>query len=85
MDFISKLLGSVTALAQGAGSVIDAAVPVANGDRTKISALIAVASPVLCSATAPFSPAACGVIQSIGTVAATLLPLFAFAGVVRAK
>lgn len=83
MDFFKKLLGSVLTLAAGAGAVIDAAVPVANGDRTKVAALVAVASPVLCAAVEPFSSQACGVIQSVGTLAVTLLPLFAFAGLVR--
>lgn len=83
MDWFKKILSSVTALATGAGSVVDAAIPVAKGDRTKISALIAVASPVLCAALNPVLPGACGIVQSLGTVAAALVPVFAFAGVVR--
>lgn len=83
MDWFKKILASITALAEGVGSIVDAVIPVAHGDRTKIGALIAVAAPVLCKALDPVLPAACGVVQSIGMAAGALVPLFALAGLVR--
>ena len=85
MDWLNKVLASLAVVVQGAGSVVDAAVPVAQGDRTKIGALVAVGAPFLCAALNPLVPAACPIIQTIGVVATTLTPLFAFAGVVRKK
>ena len=83
MDWFKKIMAAVGTLANGAGAVVDAAVPVVQGDRTKIAAVIAVATPVLCKALDPIAPGACPVIQSVGSLATMLIPVFAFAGLVR--
>lgn len=83
MDWFKKIMAAVGTLANGAGAVVDAAVPVFQGDRTKIAAVLAVATPVICKALDPIAPGVCPVVQSIGSLAATLVPLFALAGLVR--
>lgn len=83
MDFLKKLLGTVQGVLGSAGAVVDAAVPVAQGDRTKISALVAVLGPFLCATLTPVFPAACPVVQALSGAAAALLPAFALAGLVR--
>ena len=85
MDFLKKLGAALGSLAVGAGALIDAVIPVAQGDRTKIAALAAVSAKVACSVVGPFAPAACPIIDSVANVAAYLVPLFAYAGVVRSK
>lgn len=77
MDFLKGLLGKL-------GAVVDAAVPVAQGDRTKISALVAVVAPLVCGAIESAGvPGACAALTGLGQLAASLVPLFAVAGLVR--
>ena len=83
MDFLSKLGNSVVALLTGLGAVVDAAIPVAHGDRTKIAALAAIAAKVGCAVASPFAPQACPVIDGVANGLTALVPLLAFAGLVR--
>lgn len=76
MSFFSDILAKL-------GAVVDAIVPVAHGDRTKIAALIAVVAPVVCTALTPVFPPACAVVDGLGKLAATLVPVFAGAGLFR--
>lgn len=78
MDWLWKILVA-------AGSVVDVAVPVAVGDRTKVSAVVAAAAPVVSKITCMLYPPACPIVGAVGMVAASLVPLFAGAGLVRPK
>lgn len=82
---MGKFLSALLSVAKSLGAVIDAAVPVAHGDRTKVSALVAVATPVVRTVVCAVYPAGCSVVDAIGATAAVLVPVFAGAGIVRDK
>lgn len=70
-------------VAQSVGGLIDAGVPVGVNSRTKYAVLAATAAPVVAKIVCLFYPPACGAIQALGVAAATLAPVFGFAGLVR--
>ena len=82
---MDSILDSLKALLVSSGAVVDAAVPFAKGDRTKIAVIVVgvawVASQVLCRVYAP----ACFVVARVGDTAGMLAPIFAWAGLVRPK
>lgn len=80
---MSKLLSTLKTVLTALGAVVDAAIPVANGDRTKIAAVVAVTAPVVSSAACSLYAPACPVIDAVGKAAAALIPVFAAAGLTR--
>ena len=82
---MANFLSSVFGVAKSLGSVVDKAVPVGVGDRTKTSAVLAVALPLVSKIVCTVYPKACPLVDSLGQVAALLTPVFAGAGLVRDK
>lgn len=80
---MGSVLSYVSAICKGLGAIVDAAVPVAVGSRTKISAVVAAVAPVAGQVVCQIYPPACPAIQGIGVLAGAALPLFAAAGLVR--
>jgi hypothetical protein len=78
-DVLTALLNVAKAL----GGVVDKAVPVGVGGRTKYAAIIAVIAPIVGKIACAVYPAACPIVDSLGAAAAALTPVFAAAGLVR--
>lgn len=78
------VLKQVQTVAQGVGGIVDAVLPVAVGDRTKWSVVVAAAAPKVGVLACSLYPPACPFIALAGQLATTLVPLFAVAGLVRA-
>lgn len=82
MNFFSNILAAV-------GNLVDTIVPFGHGNRTKVSAVVAVALPKASAILCLLVPSACGIITAaapaVATIAASLVPVFAAAGLVRAQ
>jgi hypothetical protein len=83
MSWLTGFLASAQKVLPALGSVVDAAVPLAVGDRTKWSVAVATLAPVVGQAACTVYPPACPFLAMAGQLAAFATPLFAFAGVVR--
>lgn len=82
---LSKVLGYTQKVLGAAGSVVDAAVPFAVGNRTKASVVIATLAPVVGKGACSVYPPLCPFISVVGSLAATLAPVFALAGFARSS
>ena len=85
MGWLLKLLTAAQKILPALGSVVDAAVPIAVGQRTEFSVVAATLAPVVSAAACSIYPAACPIVNGLGMIAATVAPVFAGASVVRAK
>lgn len=72
LDYVKKLLGASSA-------VVDAVVPVANGNRTKIVVLVGTLASVACTV----YPPACVAVPAGKGICALLAPVFAAVGLVK--
>jgi hypothetical protein len=85
MNWLTKILTALQKVLPAVGSVVDAAVPIAVGQRTELSVVAATLAPVMSQAACAVYPAACPIVNGVGMIAAALAPVFAGASVVRAK
>lgn len=82
---MKSVFDALFGVAKALGAVVDKAVPVAVGDRTKYSATFAAVAPLLGKVACVVYPPACPIVAQLGVAAAALTPVFAAAGLVRDK
>jgi len=72
LDYVKKVLGVIP-------DAVNAVVPVANGDRTKIVVLVGTLASVACTV----YPPACVAVPAVKAICAALAPLFAAVGLAK--
>jgi hypothetical protein len=80
---LQDVLKQAQTVAQGVGGVIDSVLPVAVGDRTKWTVVVAAAAPKVGALACSLFPQACPYVALVGQLSTLLVPLFAYAGLVR--